>query len=357
MSYTNPPAAPPATQPRSWLRIVIGSLVILVVIFAATGFVYENISEARDRRFHPMPGQSVDVGGYKMHCNCTGQGTPTVILDSGLGDSYIFWYKVQPEIAKFTRVCSYDRAGFGYSDSSPQPRTSKVMAEELHTLLRNAGIPAPYILAGHSMGGFNVRLFTSLYRSEAAGVALVDSSHPEQQKRFPQALNDLDKTWVREQEFLTFSMPFGIPRLLGFCGKDAEVRAADCNFHSYHEALAVLKAFPESAAEAATAGSLGDMPLAVLSHDPEVPVPDIPADLVRPMNDEWEHMQDELARLSNRGTRTIAKNSSHYIQLDRPDLVIEAIRGVVDQARQVRSAPEAKPEAITTNVPRSNLLL
>jgi hypothetical protein len=75
------------------------------------------------------------------------------------------------------------------------------------------------------------------------------------------------------------------------------------------------------------------------------------------MNDEWEHMQDELARLSTRGTRTIAKNSSHYIQLDRPDLVIEAIRGVVDQARQVRSAPEAKPEAITTNVPRSNLLL
>jgi pimeloyl-ACP methyl ester carboxylesterase len=343
MSYTNQPAAPPANQPRSWLRIIIRSLVILVIVFAATGFVYENISEARDRRFHPMPGQRVDVGGYKMHIHCTGQGAPTVILDSGLGDSYISWHKVQPEIAKFTRICSYDRAGLAYSDSSPQPRTSKVMAEELHALLHNAGISPPYVLAGHSMGGYNIRLFASLYRSDVAGMVLVDSSHPEQQKRFPQALSDLDKTWVREQEFLTFSMPFGIPRLLGFCGNDAEIRAADCNFHSAREGVAELKAISESAAQTAATGSLGDLPLAVLSHDPDQPQPDLPEDLVTPTNDVWEQMQEELAHVSNRSARTIAKHSGHYIQLDRPDLVIEAVRGVVDQARQVRSAPEAKP--------------
>ena len=265
-----------------------------------------------------------------------------VVLDSGLGDSYVSWMKVQPQIAKFTRVCSYDRAGLGYSDNSPRPRTSKVMAEELHTLLHNGGVDPPYILVGHSMGGYNVRLFASLYRSEVAGMVLVDSSHPEQEKRFPQALNDMDKTWVREQEFMTFAMPFGIPRLLGFCGSDAKVRAADCNFHSYREGLTELKTFPESAAQAATAGSLGDLPLAVLSHDPNAPVSDIPADLVKPMNDAWEQMQDELAHLSTRGTRTIAKNSSHYIQLDRPEVVVEAIRSVVDQARKNQSAPEPK---------------
>jgi pimeloyl-ACP methyl ester carboxylesterase len=335
-TMTNSPAS------RPWFRIVVRSLLILVIFLAAAGFLYENISEARDRRFHPMPGQLIDVGGYKMHINCTGQGTPAVILDSGLGDSYVSWIKVQPQIAKFTRVCSYDRAGLAYSDSSPHPRTSKVMAEELHTLLHNAGVQSPYVLAAHSMGGYNVRLFASFYRSEVAGMILVDSSHPEQEKRFPQALNDLDKTRVREQEFLTFSLPFGIPRLLGFCGNDAQVRAADCNFHSYREGLTVLKTFPESAAQAATSGTLGDLPLAVLSHDPDVPQPEVPADLVPPMNAAWEQMQDELAHLSSRGTRTVAKNGSHYIQFDRPDLVIEAVRGVVDQVRQIQSAPEAK---------------
>jgi pimeloyl-ACP methyl ester carboxylesterase len=324
------------------VRIIVRSLFILVILLAAAGFLYENISEARDRRFHPMPGRRVDVGGYKLHINCTGQGTPAVVLDSGLGDSYVSWMKVQPQIAKFSQVCSYDRAGLGYSDNSPRARTSKVMAEELHRLLHNAGISPPYVLVGHSMGGYDVRLFTSLYRSEVAGMVLVDSSHPEQEKRFPQALNDMDKTWVREQEFMTFAMPFGIPRLLGFCGSDAKVRAADCNFHSYREDLTVLKNFPESAAQAATTASLGDLPLAVLSHDPNVPVPDIPADLVKPMNEAWDQMQDELAHLSTRGTRTIAKNSSHYIQLDRPEVVVEAIRNVVDEARQLQPVPEPK---------------
>jgi pimeloyl-ACP methyl ester carboxylesterase len=336
-------AIPNATAPdRHWIRIIVRSLLVLIVALAIAGFLYENISEARDRRFHPMTGRLVDVGGYKLHIDCSGQGTPAVILDSGLGDSYISWSKVQPQIAKFTQVCSYDRAGLGYSDSSPRPRTSRVMAEELHTLLHNAGIVPPYTLVGHSMGGYNVRLFASLYQSEVAGMVLVDSSHPEQEKRFPPALNDLDKTWVREQEFLTFSLPFGIPRLLGFCGNDARVRAADCNFHSYREGLTALKTFPESAAQAAAAGSLGDLPLAVLSHDPDLPQPDIPADLVKPMNDAWEQMQEELAHLSTRGTRTVAKNSSHYIQLDRPDLVVEAVREVVEQARQIRSSPDAK---------------
>jgi pimeloyl-ACP methyl ester carboxylesterase len=340
---TMPTTTNPPVPARHWVRIIVRAFLILVILLAAAGFLYENISEARDRRFHPMPGQLVDVGGYKLHINCTGQGSPVVILDSGLGDGFVSWMKVQPQIAKFTRVCSYDRAGLGYSDSSPRPRTSKVMAEELHTLLRNAGISPTYVLVGHSMGGFNVRLFTSLDRGEVAGMVLVDSSHPEQDKRFPQALNDMDKTWVREQEFLTFSMPFGIPRLLGFCGDAAEVRAADCNFHSYREGLTVLKTFSASAAEAATMGSLGDLPLAILSHDTSVPVPDLPADLVKPFNDAFEQMQEELTQLSSRGTRTIAKNSSHYIQLDRPDAVVEAIRSVVDQARHNQSAPESRP--------------
>ena len=328
---------PPASARRPWLRIVVRSLFLLMVLLAAAGFLYENISEARDRRFNRMPGQLVDVGGHKMHINCAGQGSPVVVLDSGLGDSYISWRKVQPQIAKFTRVCSYDRAGLGYSESSPHQRTSKVIAEELHTLLHNAGVTGPLVLVGHSMGGYDVRLYASLYHGQVAGMVLVDASHPQQQKRFPPALNDLDASWVREEEFLEFATPFGIPRLLGFCGHDARVRAAECNFHSVREGVAELKTISESAAQTATADSLGDMPLAVLSHDPNTPQPDLPEDLVKPTNDAWQQMQTELAQLSTRGTQMIAKGSGHYIQLDRPDVVIEAVHKVVDQARQEQS--------------------
>ncbi len=321
--------------------MVIG-FALLMLILAAAGILYQSVASTLDRRAHLMPGELIDVGGYKMHIDCEGQGTPTVILESGLGDSFFSWQKVQPKIAQFTRVCSYDRAGLGYSDTSPHPRTSKVFAEELHTLLHNAGIPAPYVLAGHSMGGFDVRLYASLYRTEVAGVVLIDSSHPEQQKRLPPALNDMDATWLREQEFMEFVMPFGIPRLMGFCGSDAEVRAAECNFHNAREGVAESKAISESAAQAAMAGNLGDIPLAVLSEDPNQPQPDLPEDLVKPASDAWQQMQDELAHLSSRGTRVIAKNSGHFIQLDRPDVVIEAVHKVVNQVRHAQSGTEAR---------------
>jgi pimeloyl-ACP methyl ester carboxylesterase len=324
---------PRATQPNRTSHRLVGFIVGLVAgLLILAGALYQSLSERRDLRNHPIPGQLIDVGPYELHLYCTGSGSPAVILDSGLGDTYISWRKVQPPIAQFTRVCSYDRAGLGFSDYSRHPSTSKEFARELHTLLHNAGIPAPYVLVGHSMGGFDVRLFASLYRSEVAGMVLVDSSHPEQQKRFPPALNDMDATWLREQEFFEFAMPFGIPRLLGFCGHDAEVRAAECNFHTVREGVAELKSISKSAAQTEATGSLGDLPLAVLSSDPDKPDADLPEDLVKPTSDAWQKMQEELAHLSTRGTRVIAKNSGHYIQLDRPDLVIEAVHNVVSQA-------------------------
>ena len=193
---------------RPWLhRIALGALT-LVVVLAVAGFLYENISEARDRRFNAMAGGLVDVGGRRMHIDCTGQGSPAVILESGLGDSFVSWHKVQPQIANFTRVCSYDRAGLGYSDSSPLPRTSDVIAKELHALLHAAGVSPPYILVGHSMGGFDVRLYASLYRSEVVGMVLVDASHPDQENRFPPELKNLEGSWGREAEFLEYTMSF-----------------------------------------------------------------------------------------------------------------------------------------------------
>jgi pimeloyl-ACP methyl ester carboxylesterase len=327
-----------------WIRRIARALLALVLLLGAAGFLYENISEARDRRFNPMPGKRVNIGGgidrpsFSMHIYCTGEGAPVVILDSGLGDSYVSWRKVQPQIAKFTRVCSYDRAGIGYSDSSPQSRTSGHIADELGWLLMNAYVPQPYVLVGHSMGGYDVRVFASQNPNRVIGIVLVDASHPDQENRFPPGVRNIEGSWQREAEFLEFTMPFGIPRLLGLCDDSPIERAAECNFHTAREAVAEMKAFPESAAETAATGSLGNLPLAVLSHDPDKPSSELPPDLAKPTNEAWEKMQEELAHLSTRGTQTIAKNSAHYIQIDRPDVVVDAVRRVVDEARAESAA-------------------
>ena len=322
-----------------WVRLVLSGMLLLLGFAAVAGFLYQNISEARDRRFNPMPGKLVQIGGSKMHIHCTGQGSPAVILDSGLGDSYVAWRKVQPEIAKFSQVCSYDRAGLGYSDPTSEPRTSKIIAEQLHALLQAAQIPPPYVLVGHSMGGYDVRLYASLYRSDVVGMVLVDASHPDQENRLPAQLKGMEGSWQREAEFIEYTMPIGIPRLLGLCDEHPLARAAGCNFQTAREGVAELKAFNTSAAQASAAGSLGDMPLAVLSHDPDKPSSEFPPDLDKSVNQAWDKMQDELANLSTRGTRAIAKNSGHYIQSDRPDMVIDAVRNVTEQARQLQSAP------------------
>jgi len=336
--------APSHTAPaQPWLRRIVRILLAFVLLLVVAGFLYQNVSEARDRRFNRMPGRRYDVGGFKMHIDCTGRGSPTVVLESGLGDTYVSWRKVQPEIAKFTRVCSYDRAGLGYSDPASAPRTSKVIAEQLHALLQAAAIPPPYVLVGHSMGGFDVRLFPSLFRNEVAGMVLVDASHPDQENRLPPEVKSMEGTWLRESEFLEYTMPFGIPRLLGLCDDDPAQRAAECNWQSAREGVAEMKAFSQSAAQAAAAGSLGDIPLAVLSHDPDKPSSEFPEDINKTVNGAWEKMQEELAHLSTRGTQVVAKNSGHYIQLDRPDVVIDAVRRVVDETKQPPLPALTKP--------------
>jgi len=326
-----------STRSVHWPRRILVGFVLVLLIAALAGFIYENVSEARDRRFNPMPGRLVEVDGHKMHILCTGQGGPTVVLDSGLGDSFVSWRKVQPQIAEFTRVCSYDRAGLGYSEPRDEPRTSRMMASQLHALLQAANIEPPYVLVGHSMAGYDVRLYANAYPSEVVGMVLVDASHPDQENRFPLELKAMEGSWSREQEFITYTLPFGIPRLFGFCDDDPVERAAECNSNSAREQVAEMKAFPESAAQTAKIGSLGSMPLVVLSHDPDRLKSELPPDIAKSTNQAWEKMQEELAHLSTRGTQTISKNSSHYIQLDDPQLVISSVRNVVEQARNAQT--------------------
>ena len=134
--------------------------------------------------------EKIDVGGYKLRMRCIGQGTPTVIIDASLGHPAVesgSWHSVTSMIEQTTQICLYDRAGVGLSDRAPEQdqshRTSQELVEDLHTLLINANVPAPYILVGHSIGGYNVLLYTNQYPQEVVGVVLVDSSHPDQDSK------------------------------------------------------------------------------------------------------------------------------------------------------------------------------
>src|SRR4030095_8529101 len=153
-----------------WLGASLAALLVLMLV----GYIYEPIAEAADARAYPPPGQLVDIGGYRLHINCTGAGSPTVVIESGWGDFSAAWGWVQPEVAKTTRVCTYDRAGMGWREVSPQPRTAREFAKELHTLLEKANESGPYVLVGHSMGGYTVRVYAHDYPDEVVGVVLVD---------------------------------------------------------------------------------------------------------------------------------------------------------------------------------------
>jgi pimeloyl-ACP methyl ester carboxylesterase len=201
-----------------WLRKIAVTFGALVILLALAGASYQLIESRLDARHFPENGRLIDVGGYSLLLNCTGTGRPTVILESGLGDLSVEWRAVQPEVAKFSRVCSYDRAGYGSSDPGPMPRTSAQIAAELHILLKNAGEVPPYVLVGHSFGGYNVRVFNGRYPDEVAGIVLVDATQEDQYELLPKAWKAISSAQLEHYERQArYAWPFinlGIARLM-----------------------------------------------------------------------------------------------------------------------------------------------
>jgi len=319
------------------LRYVLAVELIAVAIAAAVGASYESANRKRDRELYRPPGRLVDVGGYRLHLYCTGEGGPTVVLEFGLDGSYLDWYRVQPAVAKFTRVCSYDRAGYGWSDPSPRPRIPSVMSEELHTLLEKAGEKPPYILAGHSLGSFDALMYAHRYPQEVAGVVLVDGAHPDE--LLPFYLRK--KLWLRVMQV---TMPFGLPRWRGWCGSGpAEIagmkQAIGCQSRVYATHYAQWKAFPQSADEVRSLGSLGDLPLVVISRDPKRS--STTADTLSGKREQhWSKLQATLAQLSSRATQVIAEGSGHSIPLERPDLVAKVIEKMARELHSTSGSSE-----------------
>ena len=334
-----------------FLMVLLGTLAMLLV----AGAVYQIIETRRDRRRFPPPGRLVRFNKRRMHIHVTGEGTPTVVFESGMGASCMSWTQVQPDVAQFSRAVSYDRAGHGWSDPASEPRTAQQIAQELHALLDAAAAPGPYVLVGHSFGGYVVRAFARLYPDDVAGMVLVDSIHPaEWEMPTPEQLRVIKvglryawiAAWFARLGFVRFCLArvaggspqlawaatsaFGagvssaVQRIAGEIRKLPApilpvVRALwsqPKNFTSLGQYVAAL---PVSAAQAAAVGSLGDLPLVVLSGDHHA-APYI----------DW---QRDLARISSRGRYLVASDSGHWIHLDHPELVTRVIREVVTAAR------------------------
>lgn len=295
------------------------------------GYTVEPMAEAADEKAYPPPGELVDVGGYRLHINCTGSGSPAVVIDAGWGDWSTAWGLVQPEVAKTTRVCTYDRAGTGWSEAGPLPRDAAQFAKELHTLLQNAHIPGPYVLAGHSLGGLPVRVFAGTYPAEVAGVVLIDSMTPQQFTPAPAAEKAEPDSQSQPLSLPGMLARFGIVRLLARSlglvpSQLPNEEAAYSRVVRTQNVQAYLdegQGMPAAGAEAGAVKSLGDLPLIVVT-----------AKLNKLAN--WQERQTELLRLSSNSVQIFA-DSDHNIHLDAPDAAVAAI---VQMVAQIRAAAQ-----------------
>ncbi len=307
------------------LSTMISVAVLLMVPLA--GAVYQFIEYKADINKHPAPGKLIDIGGYRLHLLCNGTGSPTVIFEAGIGDDSLTWAKVQPTIARTTRACSYDRAGYGWSDPSPKPRDAKTIAQELHALLNAAGVEGPFVLVGHSLGGMLVREYTGLYRSEVAGMVLVDSTSPNQFRRMSRTGHANDE-FIRKQGYFQDTMIFGWPRLSGWCDHwplaERDVRrATECRFRPWITHLDEYKVLDKDSAEVLDAGSMSNIPLIVLTEG-AAGTGDSP--------NSFGAMQKELVGLSTRGSQVFVPGG-HMIQVEHPQAVIDAVLNVVAAVR------------------------
>jgi|SRR5688572_5225015 len=329
---------------RPWVRMVrlLRWVAALGVVAGAGLWIAGRVAQSALRKDNPPPGLLVDVGGYRLHLNCVGTGAPTVILDAGLMDFSTMWARVQPPVSHFTRACAYDRAGLGWSDPSPKPRTSEIMLGELRALLLAAGIEPPYVLVGHSFGGMNMRLFARRHPRDVVGLVMVDAAHEDQLLRIPElavagkALSNQFRSLgaVRSLGLLALA-PGAIPDrgLPPVAARQYRTILAATPY--FHSASVELDAMEDNfdQAHAARERELGETPMVVITRGRPNPLPSMPPAGVERLESEWREMQLRLAALSAQSTHLFAADSGHDIHLQQADLVVEAIRTVVNRAR------------------------
>lgn len=320
-------AARRADLPRRIASLALGALGLGAVVLAA-GAGYERIASAGDAAAYPPAGRLVDVGGHKLHLDCRGEGSPTIVMDAGLGGSSLDWSLVQPELARTTKVCTYDRAGMGWSEAGPEPRSPSQLAEELHTLLENGGVPGPYVLVGHSLAGKNIRMLAVDHPADVVGMVLVDA-----RSETVEVAADMEAFAIAldaQAGIYSLARGFGVARLFGGAMLDLP-RVSP----ALATQMALLATTPAAIAEttreglnrtadddALAAATLGSMPLFVVAAGENMSDPD------------WAAAQTAMSELSTSGQLIVAEGSGHAVHLDQPATVIDAINRVADAVRR-----------------------
>jgi pimeloyl-ACP methyl ester carboxylesterase len=342
---------------QKWRRIAERTVLSLVVLFAgavAGSASFNAIARLWFRVHNPAPGEIYIVDGYKMHIDCTGRGSPTIVLDAGLGNDAVTWAAVQPVLARTTRVCAYDRAGFGSSQAQPAPRDADHIAAELHGLLLVAKVTGPIVLMGHSIAGIYIRDYATRYPEDVAGMVFVDGSTPMQQNNpaFKAMMGKGPSPVVVAIAKAAFIV--GVPRLLGRCSHtrpgldahDAQLQAEDfCEMH-VQASLGESGNLERSGLETVHTGPYGALPILIFSHDPnkDLATENATQKMAEPV---WNQMQEDLKKLSTRSRRIIAKNSSHYVQIDRQDLIEKEVPLFIQQIRGAAPQPTNYGSTVT----------
>lgn len=343
----------------------LGGILALATMLVILGASWNAVADARDRRRFPPPGKLVEVEGVRLHLHCTGQGQPTVVLDSGWAMPALGWTLVQPELAKRVRVCSYDRAGMGHSDIDPTlaPHPPARIATQLHTLLQKAGEPGPFVLVGHSHGGLMARAYYDLFPKEVAGMVMVDATSEYMEERFLGAdwekkmsasLEDSHKR-VPLMRFMIWSGLFRwqITKNARGSGLPLTPDVIDQGIYLlsqskwYPAAVAELDGVPESYQQLRAGRGLGDLPLIVLTAGKFKPK-GAPPEKEQEWSRIWlKELQPQLARLSTRGRQVIA-DSGHLIPFEAPGAVVQAVGEVL---AMLSSPPPPPPGAAGTPAP------
>lgn len=330
----------PVAAARRKRRIVYVGLALFLctVVALLLGALYNDLAIRRLRNLYPPPGTLYSVGGYEMHLYCSGSGSPTVLLDGGLGSDWIDWQQLQPTLAKVTRVCSYDRAGLGWSEPQPGPRDAIRIADQLHKLLHAAGVAGPFIFIGQSAGGLYAREFVANHMRDVAGLVLVDSTPPESFERIPANRESSHRHDQRHRAawWQAIEDGIGLSRLLGRCRGFVRPGLTPYSGHAFAEAcrprydvswLGEVDDFEISADEVADT-KFDDLPLLIISQDPDRPKSGWTAQEIA-ANPIWAAMQEDLKMLSKRTRRIIAKGSGHHVQNDRPDAIGRAVTEMI----------------------------
>ena len=318
-------------------RLVVLSLAAVVLIVGTVAAVYRFDSEddaaGVEHRF-PPPGRMVDIGGYKLHLHCTGEGSPTVVLEAGNGAMSANWAWVQPEIAKTTRVCSYDRAGSAWSESGPEPRDGRHIAQELHTLLAKGGVGGPLVLVGHSFGGLYVRQYAALFPGEVAGLVLVDAAHPDQWARPAGGQQQLDAMLAVAKQPVAAAPdpPPANPDLPPYAG--AQIQAlTNSTRHLGAAAAEFLTTIATNEEVRRMSRTLGALPLVVVTATEH----GFPPELREPLEETHAVLQRELAGLSSRSVQRVIRGADHTGLLENETLARSTSGGVLDVVEAVRT--------------------